>query len=35
MEMARLLTDDSGEISLTFGQNHIRASVPALPSPRN
>jgi DNA polymerase III subunit beta len=30
MEMARLLTDDSGEISLTFGQNHIRASVPAF-----
>lgn len=30
MEMARLLTDDSGDISLTFGQNHIRASVPAF-----
>ena len=30
MEMARLLTDDSGEISLTFGQNHIRASVPTF-----
>jgi DNA polymerase-3 subunit beta len=30
MEMARLLTDDAGEISLTFGQNHIRASVPAF-----
>ena len=30
MEMARLLTDDSGQISLTFGQNHIRASVPAF-----
>jgi len=30
MEMARLLTDDSGEISLTFGQNHIRASVTAF-----
>jgi len=30
MEMARLLTDDSGEISLTFGQNHIRARVPAF-----
>jgi len=29
-EMSRLLTDDSGEISLTFGQNHIRASVPAF-----
>jgi DNA polymerase-3 subunit beta len=28
VEMARLLTDDSGEISLTFGQNNIRASVP-------
>lgn len=30
MEMTRLLTDDSGEISLTFGQNHIRATVPAF-----
>lgn len=30
MEMSRLLTDDSGDISLTFGQNHIRASVPAF-----
>jgi DNA polymerase-3 subunit beta len=30
IEMARLLTDDSGEISLTFGQNHIRARVPAF-----
>lgn len=30
MEMARLLTDDSGQIKLTFGQNHIRASVPAF-----
>lgn len=30
MEMARLLTDDSGEISLTFGRNHIRASVAAF-----
>ncbi|MEX0965103.1 MAG: DNA polymerase III subunit beta [Pseudohongiellaceae bacterium] len=30
MEMARLLTDESGEISLTFGQNHIRATVPAF-----
>ena len=30
MEMARLLTDESGDISLTFGQNHIRASVPAF-----
>ena len=30
MEMARLLTDDSGVISLTFGQNHIRAKVPAF-----
>ncbi len=30
MEMARLLTDDAGDISLTFGQNHIRASVPAF-----
>ena len=30
MEMARLLTDDSGQISLTFGQNHIRASLPAF-----
>jgi len=30
MEMARLLTDDSGEITLTFGANHICASVPAF-----
>ena len=30
MEMARLLIDDAGEITLTFGQNHIRASVPAF-----
>lgn len=30
MELTRLLTDDAGEISLTFGQNHIRASVPAF-----
>ena len=30
MEMTRLLTDDAGEITLTFGQNHIRASVPAF-----
>ena len=30
MEMARLLIDDSGEISLTFGHNHIRASVPSF-----
>ena len=30
MEMARLLTDDFGDISLTFGQNHICASVPAF-----
>lgn len=30
MELTRLLTDDEGEISLTFGQNHIRASVPAF-----
>lgn len=31
MELTRLLTDeDDGEISLTFGQNHIRAGVPAF-----
>lgn len=30
MEMTRLLTDESGEITLTFGQNHIRATVPAF-----
>ncbi len=30
MELSRLLTDADGEISLTFGQNHIRASVPAF-----
>lgn len=29
MELARLLVDEAGEISLTFGQNHIRATVPA------
>lgn len=28
MELARLLSDDGGEITLTFGQNHIRAQVP-------
>lgn len=28
MELARLLADDSEEIVLTFGQNHIRAKVP-------
>ena len=30
MELSRLLADDGGEISLTFGQNHIRATVPAF-----
>ncbi len=30
MELTRLLTDSDGEISLTFGQNHIGASVPAF-----
>lgn len=30
MEMARLLVDEQAEISLTFGQNHIRAKVPAF-----
>lgn len=29
MELARLLTDE-GDITLTFGQNHIRAKVPAF-----
>ncbi len=28
MELTRLLADGEGDISLTFGQNHIRASVP-------
>ena len=28
MELSRLLGDDEGDISLTFGQNHIRAQVP-------
>ena len=30
MELARLLSDDEGDIDLTFGQNHIRARVPAI-----
>lgn len=30
MELTRLLVDEAGEISLTFGQNHIRATVPAF-----
>lgn len=30
MELSRLLVDEDGEISLTFGQNHIRAQVPAF-----
>lgn len=30
MELARLLADDGGDIDLTFGQNHIRARVPAI-----
>jgi len=28
MELSRLLTEGGGEITLTFGQNHIRARVP-------
>ena len=28
MELARLLSDEGGEIELTFGQNHIRAAIP-------
>jgi len=28
MELSRLLGDDGGDISLTFGQNHLRAQVP-------
>jgi len=30
MELARLLTEEGGDISLTFGQNHIRAKVQAF-----
>lgn len=28
MELARLLSDEGGDIQLTFGQNHIRAAIP-------
>ena len=28
MELARLLSDEGGDIDLTFGQNHIRAGIP-------
>ena len=28
MELARLLSDEGGDIELTFGQNHIRAAIP-------
>lgn len=28
MELTRLLMDESGDIDLTFGQNHLRATVP-------
>jgi DNA polymerase III subunit beta len=30
MELTRLLVDEAEEISLTFGQNHIRAKVPSF-----
>ena len=30
LELSRLLGDEQGEITLTFGQNHIRAKVPAV-----
>lgn len=30
MELARFLADEGGDIDLTFGQNHIRAQVPAF-----
>ena len=30
MELVRLLSDDEEDIDLTFGQNHIRARVPAI-----
>jgi len=30
IELGRLLNDDEGEITLTFGQNHIRAVVPSF-----
>ena len=30
LELSRLLSEEEGEISLTFGQNHIKAEVPAF-----